>query len=305
MIAFVTGATGALGAPTVAQLIQAGHRVIALARSQHSADMARDLGAEPVLAPLFDAASLAHAMRGADAVMHLATRIVPLTRARRRAAWHENDRIRRDGTRHVVDAALATGVRTVVYPSFAPVYADGGDRWLEYGSPLDPTDILTSTLDAEREVSRFTTHGGRGVVLRMAGMYGPHSAATNDVIALAHKGISAFVGPAAAYQPLVWDEDAAAALVTALHVDAGIYDIADDEPLTRADLAAALAAAVGRRSVWRPPTPLIRAALGERMSFLLRSQRVSHRRFTAATDWRPRVPDATVGLGRLRKALTI
>jgi nucleoside-diphosphate-sugar epimerase len=305
MIVFVTGATGALGAPTVAQLTEAGHRVKALVRNQQSADAARALGAEPVPGSLFDTASLARAMSGADAVMHLATRIVPVTRARRRAAWHENDRIRRDGTRHLVDAALASGVKTVVYPSFAPVYADGGDRWLEYGSPLDPTDILTSTLDAEREVGRFTTRGGRGVVLRMAGIYGPHSPTTTDVIALARKGISGFVGPADAFQPLVWDEDAAAALVTALHAQAGTYDIADDQPLTRADLTAALAAAVGRRSVRRAPTLLARAALGEQMSFLLRSQRVSNRRFASATDWRPRVPDATVGLGRLRKALTI
>lgn len=305
MIVVVTGATGALGRPTVAQLTRAGHRVRALVRSGQSADAARALGAEAVPAALLDPDSLRRAVSGADAIMHLATRIVSASRARHRAAWAENDRIRRDGTRHLVDAALAAGVGAVVYPSFAPVYADGGDRWLEFGSPLDPTDILVSTLDAEREIDRFTTHGGRGVVLRMASIYGPYSAATGDVIALARKGISTFAGPAGAHQPLVWDEDAAAALVTALHAPPGGYDIADDEPLTRADLAAALATAVGRRSVWRPPTPLVRAALGARMGFLLRSQRVSNRRFAAGTDWRPRVPDATVGLGRMRKVLTI
>ena len=195
MITFVTGGTGALGAPTVDLLRRHGHRVRVLATGAASADRLRSAGAEPVLGSLFDEQFLASAVRGADAVLHLATRIVPIGQARRRAAWQDNDRIRRVGTRNLVTAALGTGVSVVVYPSFAPIYADGGARWLSYGDPVAPTDILQSTLEAEGEVDRFTAAGGRGVVLRMAGVYGPHSAATRDVLALAGRGISGFVGP--------------------------------------------------------------------------------------------------------------
>jgi nucleoside-diphosphate-sugar epimerase len=158
---------------------------------------------------------------------------------------------------------------------------------------------------AEQEVARFTAAGGHGVVLRMAGIYGPHSAVTRDVLALAEKGISGFVGPADAFQPLVWDEDAAAALVAAVETPglSGTFDVVDDEPLTRAQLAAALAAAVGRERVHRPPTPLVRLALGRRLGFLLRSQRVSHRRFTDATGWAPRVRSAREGLRLARAAV--
>jgi nucleoside-diphosphate-sugar epimerase len=301
MIVFVTGATGALGRPTVAAVLGAGHRIRALARNDASARALRDLGAEPVAGSLFDPSVLGSALRGADAALHLATRIVPFKDARRREAWRDNDRIRAEGTRNLVDAALATGVGTVVYPSFAPVYADGGARWLSYGDPVAPTDILRSTMDAEQEIARFSTAGGRGAVLRMAGIYGRHSSATRDVLALAHRGISGFVGPAAAYQPLVWDEDAAAALLAALETTtvAGGFDVVDDRPLTRAELARALADATGRRTVRRPPTALVRLALGERMSFLLRSQRVSNRRFTEATGWTPTITDAAAGLVRL------
>jgi len=303
MITFVTGGTGALGAPTVDLLRRHGHRVRVLATGAASADRLRSAGAEPVLGSLFDEQFLASAVRGADAMLHLATRIVPIGKARRRAAWHDNDRIRRVGTRNLVTAALGTGVSVVVYPSFAPIYADGGARWLSYGDPVAPTDILQSTLEAEGDVDRFTAAGGRGVVLRMAGVYGPHSAATRDVLALAGRGISGFVGPPAAYQPLVWDEDAAAALVAAVESGGliGGYDVADDRPLTRAELAAALAAAVGRRSVRTPPSWLVRAVLGARMSFLLRSQRVSNRQFKETTGWSPRVPDAAVGLRELQR----
>ncbi len=104
--------------------------------------------------------------------------------------------------RTLVDAALASGVGVFVYPSFAPVYADGGTRWLSAGAPVDPTDVLESTLVAEDEVLRFATAaataGGRGIVLRMSGVYGPHSSATRDVLALARRGVSAFARPAAA-----------------------------------------------------------------------------------------------------------
>ncbi|MFW3168859.1 NAD-dependent epimerase/dehydratase family protein [Geodermatophilus sp. CPCC 206100] len=301
MRVFVTGGTGALGTPTVGVLRSRGHDVRALATGPESAARLRATGAEPVPGSLFDRELVATALAGSDVVLHLATRIAPLSTARRRSAWAENDRIRAQGTRVLVDAALAAGVGAVVYPSFAPVYADGGAEWLCWGSPIAPTDVLESTVVAEREVERFSAAGGRGVALRMAGVYGPHSAATRDVLALAHRGVSGFVGRPEAYQPLIWDEDAATALVAAAESTElrGGYDVADDEPMTREELARALTTAVRRRSVRRPPTPLVRAALGRRLDFFLRSQRVSNRPFRDATAWAPRVPSAAEGLCRL------
>jgi len=101
----------------------------------------------------------------------------------------------------------------------------------------------------------------------------------------------------------VWDDDGAAALVAGATAPGliGLYDVTDDEPLTRAELAAELGQVVGRR-VRRLPTRLVRAALGPRMEFLLRSQRVSHRTFTEATGWAPRVRSAAEGLGALSRA---
>jgi nucleoside-diphosphate-sugar epimerase len=122
LTAFVSGPTGALGRPVVRQLIAAGHRVPALAHGDAAIEPIRRLGAEPVSGDPFDPSSLTTAMAGADAVLHLATRIPPATKSGKSEAWLENDRIRRDGTRNVVNAALAAGVGTLVYPSFAFVY---------------------------------------------------------------------------------------------------------------------------------------------------------------------------------------
>ncbi|HWM02357.1 MAG TPA: NAD(P)H-binding protein [Actinophytocola sp.] len=103
-----------------------GHQVRALATNSDSAARLRSAGAEPVSVSLFDRARLAAAVTGVQAILHLATRIAPTSTARRRAAWQENDRIRAEGTRNLVESALAASVGAVVNPSFASIYADGG-----------------------------------------------------------------------------------------------------------------------------------------------------------------------------------
>src|SRR5215217_5307307 len=126
---FVTGATGVLGRATIPQLLASGYTVRALSRDEANDATIRALGAEPVRGDLFDPNSLFRADAGADAVLHLATRIPPSSELRRRSAWVENDRIRAEGTMNLVNVALEGGTRVFVYPSFAFVYPDSGDAW--------------------------------------------------------------------------------------------------------------------------------------------------------------------------------
>src|SRR5919107_3263882 len=123
---FVSGATGVIGRATVPRLLASGFTVRALSRGEANDATIRALGAEPVRANLFDPSSLREAVAGADAVLHLATRIPPSSDMRHRSAWVENDRIRAEGTKNLVDAALQVGVRAFVYPSFGFVYPDSG-----------------------------------------------------------------------------------------------------------------------------------------------------------------------------------
>lgn len=306
MIVFVTGATGALGQPTVAHLLAAGHEVRALAPTPKSAARIQDAGAKPVEGNLYKPSTWRDALTGADAVMHLATSIPPARRARRRGAWSANNRLRADGTRLLVTGALALGVPRVIYPSVTMLYTDGQDRWLAAGTEgtvLQPTWILESTVTAERQVQRFTDGGGTGVVLRLGNLYGPHSGSPSPVLAGAQRGVSMFLGRPEAYQALLWDEDAAAALVAALEAPTGVYDVVDDEPLTRAELAEELSSVVGRPvkvlSVW-----FSRGLLRAGAAHMLRSQRVRHTRFTEATGWTPTVPSAREGFARLAAAET-
>jgi len=297
MNVFVTGATGALGRPVSRMLIDTGHHVFALARSSRNELRIREMGAEPVRGDLFETSSVRNAVRNSEAILHLATHIPNSSQAARRQSWRENDRIRIEGTRNLVNLALEFGVSTVIYPGVVFAYRDAGEQWLDSTSPLDRLPILESSFSAEAEVQRFTSAGRRGVVLRMGGFYGPASVTTRELYRAARYGIALFFGPAKAYQPLIWIEDAALAVVDALsRAPAGIYDIVDDEPMQRHELASVLAGIVGRKRLWRPPALLLRIWAGKNAMFLTRSQRVSNRRFKEATGWSPTVDSARLGM---------
>src|ERR1700682_1313578 len=163
MLVFVAGATGVLGQPTVKGLIAAGHEVRGSARGEDQAALLRSLGATPVTTDLFDAASVREAVAGCDAVVHLATKIPSLMRMRWKGAWKENDRLRRDATRNLVDAALAAKAQVFVQESITFLYANGGDNWLDENSPTALVwSPLESAIDAERETRRFGESGGGG-----------------------------------------------------------------------------------------------------------------------------------------------
>lgn len=300
---FVTGATGVLGRPVVRRLVAAGHTVRGLSRSPANAALLRQLGAEPVAADLFDAASLRAALQDGDAVLHLATKIPPTSRAGRLSAWAENDRIRRDGTHALVTAALASQpTRTFIYPSFALVYPESGDAWIDAANTIAaPTAIQRTTLDAEAEVARFASATGRrGLSLRMGAFYGLDVPSAQDQLRIARMGFSPVPGRPEGYLPLIWVDDAASAVVAALdRGDSGVYDIVDDNPLRRAEITAAMAAVVGRKRLRPLPAWLMRLVGGPGVDSLSRGQRVSNRRFKAATGWAPSVPDAHAGLPRL------
>ena len=188
---FVTGATGVTGRRAVPLLIAAGHEVTAVARSPEKAAALERAGARAAQVDLFDAATMRRAVEGHDTVVNLATAVPPSSRALLPGAWKEMDRIRRDASAILVDAALAGGVGRFVQESFAPIYADNGDGWIDEGWTMRPARYNRSTLDAEASAERFTRGGGTGVVLRFGWFYGPDAGgATLDMIGFVRKGWS-------------------------------------------------------------------------------------------------------------------
>jgi nucleoside-diphosphate-sugar epimerase len=197
MRVLVTGGSGVLGSALWPRLEAAGHEVRAPGRQELD---------------LFDAASVAEAVADARAIYHLATRIPPRGRRRERDAWRENDRLRTEAARLLVDAALAAGTEVYVQPSVTFVYPREGE--VDEDTPLgEVPPHLESSLTAEREAARFAGSGRRGVVLRFGRLDGPGTGVERPD---PRGGATLHV------------EDAGEALLTALEAPSGVYNVVRD-----------------------------------------------------------------------------
>jgi nucleoside-diphosphate-sugar epimerase len=291
----LTGATGVIGRLVVPDLVARGHHVTALGRTPESRAALSAMGADAIVFDIFDVRAATEAMAGHDTVINLATHI-PGSAIRMLLpwSWRENDRIRRDASAALVDAALAAGVSRFVQESFAPVYEDAGDRWIDERWPTRPAPYNRTVLAAEANARRVTSAGGTGVVLRFAGFYGPDPF-LRDMVDVVRRGRAPLPGDGDAYWSSVSHADAATATVASLDLPAGIYNVCDDEPLTRRAWADTLADAAGLPHPKLMPAWMLGLG-GKSMALLARSQRMSNARLKAATGWQPRWPSAREGL---------
>jgi len=285
---FVTGASGVIGSRVVPALLTAGHQVTAVMRSAMGEALARR-GATVRSVDLFAPAELRAAVAGHDVVINLATHMPPMTvRMFLPGAWRENDRIRHTAAANLVDAALAVGATRFIQESFAPIYPDSGDAWIDESVPLRPVRYNRTILDAEVSARRFAYSGsGAAVVLRFAAFYGPDAGQLGVMVALVRRGWMPLLGPADSYMSSVSHDDAAAAVVAALDVPSDVYNVCDDEPLRHRAYADALADALGVRRPRLPPAwaAYLAGGMGD---LLARSQRISNDRLRAASGWVPR-----------------
>jgi nucleoside-diphosphate-sugar epimerase len=193
----VTGGSGVLGRATIPLLRAQGHEVDA---------------PTPAQLDLFDPVAVGRAVHDAAGILHLATSIPPRERASDREAWRENDRLRAEASRLLVDAALAAETGVYVQPSVAFLYPAHG--LVDEETPLGPVpEYLRSALAAEEETARFAAAGRRGVVLRLGLLDGPGTG--NEL-------------PNARYGSTLHVADAGRALCAALGLPSGIYNVCRD-----------------------------------------------------------------------------
>ena len=294
MKVFVTGATGVLGWRAVEHLVAAGHAVTGVARGPDKATRVEKLGATPITVDLFDPAALTEAVRGHEVLCNLATRIPRPSRALVPGAWSDNDRIRREASRNLVEAALATDAQRYVQESIAFMYPDCGDAWIDESTPLDVTSYSRTVVDAEAQAQRFTDAGRTGVVLRFGMFYGPDSTHTIDSVRMVRRRVAPAVAPLDAYMSSITTHDAGRAVPAALRAPAGVYNVVEDEPCRGRDYFDALADALGvRRPRWS--TVAMAKLARSKTEGLRRSERVSNRRFKDATGWAPDSPSVREG----------
>jgi len=304
MRVFITGATGVIGSRAVPLLLQAGHAVTAASRSEHNREALRRAGAAPADVDLFDVDSVRRVIAGHDVVINLATHIPSsAVKIMIRWAWRTNDRIRREASAAIATAAIEEGVGRMIQESFALIYPDRGDAWIDESMPVAPTSYNKSVLDAERSVQRFTASGGTGVVLRFGGLYGP-DALLAEMLNMMRKGMSPVPGDPGAFLSSLSQDDAATAVVAALGVPAGTYNIVEDDPMRRGDWTRSLATAAGI-PVPRPIPAWMTAIGGSMLKLMSRSERVSNRKFRDASRWTPKYPRASDAWGDVLRSLGV
>ncbi|HVT77628.1 MAG TPA: SDR family NAD(P)-dependent oxidoreductase [Acidimicrobiales bacterium] len=295
---FVTGATGVIGRRAVRELVAAGHEVTGLARSDEKAKLLDRLEAKPVAFDVFDAADVKAHAAGHDVIVNLLTHIPPLTKAPLKGAWKENDRLRSEASANLAAAARAGGGR-MVQESISFLYLDAGDQWITEESPREATPFVISTNTAEENALRVEG----GVVLRFAQFYAPEASHTKDSVRMARLGMAPAVGDPDGYCSYIWADDAARAVVAALDIPAGIYNVAEDEPLTRREGAAILADALHKKKLRTSMAKLSAKVIGSQGSLLARSNRISNAKFKEATGWTPQVPSQREGWPLIVEAL--
>ena len=160
---------------------------------------------------LYDAAAVRRALDGIGAVYHLATRIPSMAARNLPGAWDENDRLRSEASRVLVDAALNAGVATFILPSVTFVYPADGP--VDEDTPVAPAANLGSMMAAEAQCRRFSKAGRQGVVLRLGLLWGPGTGSD---------------GPVERYGATLHVDDAGKALAAALTAQAGVYNVVSD-----------------------------------------------------------------------------
>jgi 2-alkyl-3-oxoalkanoate reductase len=253
MRVFLAGATGVIGRSLVPQLVNARHEVTAMTRSVLRATQLEAAGVDPVVCDLFDADAVRAIMADAspDAVIHQVTALPARLDWGNPNLFDENNRVRTEGTRVLVDAALAAGARRVVAQSIAFVYAPTGDRVKEEDAPLftdapPPVGALVAAI-VEHEQRVTGTAGIEGLVLRYGMLYGPgtyhdrRGSTAADIVA----GRVPLVAGATGMYSWLHVEDAASAAVAALERGApGIYNVVDDDPAPQPEWLPVLAQAL-------------------------------------------------------------
>lgn len=292
---FIAGGTGVLGRRVVPALLGQGHTVTVLVRSAEKAEAARSVGARPVQVSLFDPPRLTGAINGHDMVINVATSIPPFSKAARSSAWNLNDRIRAEGSKNLVDAAIAANAGRYVQESVAFLYVDSGSSWIHEDHPVRPNSITASAVEAENQARRLLDHGAAVAILRFGVFYGPDSGHTIAALRLARLGVGTTPGPRNAYLSSVATDDAAAAVVATATLPSGTYNVVDDEPVIREEFGRVLARAVGRDRL-RPIPDLVVRLTGDKLEHFTRSQRVANQALRTATTWSPRYRSVREGL---------
>src|SRR4051812_24828349 len=303
MRVFVAGATGAIGRELVPRLVAAGHEVHGMTRSESKRAMLFDMGAVPVVADALDADQVAEAVAGAkpDVIVHQLTAIpASLDMRRFDRDFALTNRLRTDGTDHLLSAGQAVGVRRFVAQSVAAygAYARTGGPVKSEQDPLEPKPPrqMRETLAAIRHLEEAVlgVRWTEGIVLRYGAFYGPGTslAPGEEQFELVRRRKFPLVGDGGGVWSFIHVADAAKATVAAVeHGARGVYNVVDDDPAPVAEWLPALARTLGAKKPMRVPRFIGRLFAGEAGALMMTEIRgASNAKAKRELRWRPAHP---------------
>lgn len=302
MKVLVAGATGAIGRQLVPRLVANGHEVVGMTRSEAKVEEVRALGARPVVADALDPEQVAAAVASSEpeAIVHQLTALSgDLDLRNLDRTFATTNRLRIEGTDHLLSAARAAGVRRFLAQSFAGwPYARTGGPVKDEEAPLDddPPASVRETIAAIRHLERAVSEADwtEGIVLRYGGFYGPGTSAApgGEQFEAIRRRRFPVIGGGAAVTSFIHVEDAADATVAALERGRrGFYNVADDEPAPVREWLPEIARQIGAKPPRRIPRWLGRLLAGEAAVVMMTELRgASNEKAKRELGWAPKHP---------------
>lgn len=273
MRVLVAGATGVIGRAAVVRLREAGHTVIATTRTPNKADALETDGIEPVVLDILNAEQSFQvvAQRRPEVVVNMVTDLsTPPNFRTLDTSFASTNRLRREGTDHLLAACLAGGVRHYVGQGFAGWFVEpGAARLTDEKAPFlaQPPRAARRTAEALQHLERRVTGSGsvRGVVLRFGPLYGPGTSMGpgGPVLEDVRRRRIPVIGGGGGTWSFTHVEDAGAAVAFAVNNNlAGVFNVVDNEPAPVAVWLPELAQLLGAPAPRSMPAWLARPLVG-------------------------------------------
>jgi nucleoside-diphosphate-sugar epimerase len=309
MRVFVAGATGAIGKQLVPRLVEAGHEVHGMTRSESKQAMLYELGAVAAVADALDPGQVAEAVGRArpDVIVHQLTAIGTVDTRHMDRDFAQTNRLRTEGTDYLLSAGQAVGVRRFVAQSHITSYARTGTAVKSEEDPFDPSPAreMRENLAAIRHLEEAVL-GARwteGIVLRYGHFYGPGTsiAPGGQLPEMIRKRKFPLVGDGGGVWSFIHIADAADATVAAVERGSrGVYNVVDDDPAPVAEWLPALAQMLGAKKPVRVPRFVGRLFAGEAGVVMMTEVRgVSNAKAKRELAWRPAHPSWRQGFAAI------
>lgn len=269
----VTGATGFLGSSLVEKLCRSGYHVRAALRDS-TQPISRSLNVETVVVDIRDAKKVQEIADGCEAIVHLAAKVHAIDDF---GAETDYEAVNVEGTRHILDAAVKSGVNRIVFASSVKVFGEETRGCADETQAPDPqTAYSRSKWRAEQLVSEYAErHGLTAVSLRLPMVYGQtRNGNLYRMMEAIDQGRFPALPRLSAVRSLLHVENFVQAVLLCLRVpcfNRAAYIVTDTEPYCVTDLYDWLRAGLGKpHPRWRVPLWILKsgARCGDGLRFI-------------------------------------